>query len=792
MRFEYLAILIFYTCTSLGASISTIPSRQALVRLKSESYVERFKKKLPAGFEVIRVYKNSILLRSDHSLSKKDLTFLQSNPMVSHAEIDSPASYKGSATSSETSTSCTADLTANDPIRDIRKVANSLPVTKCGVFDLCPMNGQSLNWAQQSVNGDLMLDELKKFPKLGSVKIGVIDTGFDSSALKLIDASHFKIEHAKGDTTDLRKDAAGHGTAVMGLISGKDGVGLSPESIISFYKVGGEETTFDNLKLFLEKACDDGNEIINFSWGVLADETGHFRWETQDPAFVKSFTDRGCLIVAGAGNDGYKQHYDTDNPDDAFLRVESNYGSGNLADYSTVGEISAPGFRDRSIQPDGHSTFFDEQKDSAQCGVSNIVTVAGTSFATPIVTAIGSQVIKILKSESTYESLSKPDRISLINRILLASRNGSREIDGLRAVKIAKAWTEKPSVGVPTTDELSKMLSMLLDPACKIKVVSSCVDAPCDHKKECLFSERRRASLCDNLSPKELGDLAFAAQQEGDLELAAKYYNQIASSGNTVDIPSLKSFDWTPISKAPNQDLFVVSDFYQSLVRATGSPIVDAKYEIQKKAAARWLFEPVSAHDLSSSVLYRDQLLDKMSHAGLIDADYLIALSKSEKLDPRAADKLIDLALIGPDYKEMHPLADADKVVSAVVDRDIISKGSTGATVHEVLQYLDKNSSKKIALKILSSSNFTAGQSVHNLDLSYWSPSEKENGIWVMNQIISSNKVSDSIFRDDFIRGIKSMGLNKAEAEPILNSILNSPIASANTKDKASAMLSSL
>jgi minor extracellular serine protease Vpr len=135
------------------------------------------------------------------------------------------------------------------------------------------------------------------------VKIAVIDTGVDFNHPdllgwgpdgKVIGGYNFVQEG------EVPMDHNGHGTQVAGVIAA-DGVvkGMAPKAKILAYKVSedGDAVSSDLIIKAIEKAIDDGADIINISLGVNKTNA------EIDEAVTKAL-DKEIFVVTAAGNDG--------------------------------------------------------------------------------------------------------------------------------------------------------------------------------------------------------------------------------------------------------------------------------------------------------------------------------------------------------------------------------------------------------------------------------------------------------------------------------------------------------
>jgi len=135
------------------------------------------------------------------------------------------------------------------------------------------------------------------------IKIAVIDTGVDFNHPdlfgwgpdgKVIGGYNFIHEG------EPPLDTNGHGTQVAGVIAA-DGqiVGIAPKAKILAYKVSedGEGVSSELIIRAIEKAIDDGADIINISLGVN-------KTNTKIDRAVNLALEKGIFVVTAAGNDG--------------------------------------------------------------------------------------------------------------------------------------------------------------------------------------------------------------------------------------------------------------------------------------------------------------------------------------------------------------------------------------------------------------------------------------------------------------------------------------------------------
>ena len=135
------------------------------------------------------------------------------------------------------------------------------------------------------------------------IKVAVIDTGVDFNHPdlfgwgpdgKVIGGYNFIRED------ELPLDTNGHGTQVAGIIAA-DGqaIGVAPKAKILAYKVSedGEGVSSELIIRAIEKAIEDGADIINISLGVN-------KTNAKIDRAVSIALEKGIFVVTAAGNDG--------------------------------------------------------------------------------------------------------------------------------------------------------------------------------------------------------------------------------------------------------------------------------------------------------------------------------------------------------------------------------------------------------------------------------------------------------------------------------------------------------
>lgn len=510
----------------------------------------------PKGFSVSSAYGPLLLLESVVPVTESQLKELRRYPGVAAASRD-VVILRPKERSHDQGTS-----TASEGRPQAKE--------ECKLSDRCA-NGQPRFWGQKLMMVDLMHGFMDAWgvPKDVTSKVSVVDSGFDKTQEDRFDSvggvkthrgvlvgeehpykKYSKVSHYKKDEEiigDPEVDPNGHGTMVSSTIAGKDGLGVGKSVDLSVYRVtkGGNtgSTSGAWLEMSLLRACDenrdpDGLSVINVSWGGRLDESNLDPNEEDEvmQKVIEHVTAKGCLVVKSSGNSNFRAPRNADALDDAYLRVAATDSSLGLASFSTVGEVGAPG---ESIYVNRSSQERGSIRKEKQCGAEkDRQFVNGTSFASPFVAGIASQVIRSLKHGGKFKELAPGERIRLVNRILRASMHVG-VVNGLRAVAIAGIWSKKlekderqSAVEGKPMEGVARLKNLLAEhpvKACE-KEVNLCQKIrECNAKKNCIRSSQVRLALCVPPNQDELEDVAQSAYDLDGFELG-HYYSRMGES----------------------------------------------------------------------------------------------------------------------------------------------------------------------------------------------------------------------------------------------------------------------
>jgi subtilisin family serine protease len=539
--------------------------KRLYIRLKPQTLEARkfLEKILPKDARILDLYKQTAIVEYGSFVDDKDLSKLKSLPEIEKVTLDSvkeiqketkKVTKKVEKKKKEIKPIDCIDCSKVEVItykkiekleEKIKDVVEVIEDKKCDLYSSCSNNSKTKLWAQLAVDGDLMLEELESLGiKKGSVKVAVLDTGFDVEGnSKNLYSPDITVQKGASFIEGEKLDIIGHGTAVAGLISGKDGIGLSPHSQLSAFAIGygpKGSSSHSVTMIALEKACDEGNEIINLSYGSgnSKEDKKYFDASLKsDRLFMDMLAKKGCLVLNSAGNQGTKDKEGLKSSlDEAVTRVESSKPNGKMAESSSSGTIRAPGDGVFTLHSTRSNRLRDDwSKKQYGCKDSDGAFISGTSFASPITAAIAANIVSVLKLNEKYKSLPGPDKIKIINRILKASEVADN-INGFKAVLIAKEWSANNELAPGPTDRPEVFANLLLranKDLCEAPV-SECTNAQkvCVDKLKCINLIRKKIAICENTSNEVFNRLIKLAENEGNLELMLKTVNVVSNTPN--------------------------------------------------------------------------------------------------------------------------------------------------------------------------------------------------------------------------------------------------------------------
>lgn len=239
------------------------------------------------------------------------------------------------------------------------------------------------------------------------VTIAIIDSGIDSTHPDLQGRLVPGINTTGPGTSTYTQDDMGHGTFVAGIAgaNGNNSIGIAGmdwRASLMPIKVIEEDGYGDELDAMegIVWAADNGAKVLNMSFGTYQDPI----IPPGDPwaglpalkAACDYAWDAGCVLVAGAGNDGYDDAIDPHYPS-AYDSVISVGGTNQQdlrcreaydwfsTNYGDTLEVMAPGAFMVSCIPYGYGTYLFEEEDYYDAG-------AGTSASAPFVSGLASLI----------------------------------------------------------------------------------------------------------------------------------------------------------------------------------------------------------------------------------------------------------------------------------------------------------------------------------------------------------------------------------------------------------------
>lgn len=376
------------------------------------------------------------------------------------------------------------------------------------IYTKCFNNGKTFLWAQLMVESELTQEFFSRLNvQEGLAKAAVLDTGFDTIGTLSKMANRDLISVAKGvvdnsgNSTDVGSeiiDEEGHGTAVSGLIGGGNGLGIAPLSQLRIYRITKAGNTGSASSSVIDhtimKACNDGHNIINLSFGSRDEEENIDGEENQNYIkMAKILAEKGCILVKSAGNSNFRHENNGGSGNSAdddlrdvsivnnYLRVGSVSYLGNLSDFSSTGNLNAPGGKVFTLKSTTAVEEISKKKiesfygydDYNKCILENGqhvdgTFISGTSFSSPIAVAVLANINSVLLSakdsswnevtdKEKFERLTKKEQSALLIRILKASTTFD-VINSYRAVVLAYKWLISSYNIVPSVNELRTLL----------------------------------------------------------------------------------------------------------------------------------------------------------------------------------------------------------------------------------------------------------------------------------------------------------------------------------------------
>ena len=444
--------------------------------------------------------------------------------------------------------------------KDYKDVTNTAVFSRklCQLSAHCEKN-KNPYWAKFQYSADLAEEEIQSLlksysldrPSLYFSNTAVLDSGFDGRSqinnLNIVP----RLYKGHEDAGNEKIDPVGHGTAVAGMIAGT-GVGFTKYVNLNVYRItrkhGGGSVSSKNLSNSIKKACDT-SEIVNVSWGSSADEMG-----MKNPKEEKWFdyaAKKGCLIVKSSGNGGIKRYNSYNLPIDApIILVSSTNSLGIESSFSSQGHIYGPG--ENVFTLNSHQSKVDQWRFENYCKVEGAIMapISGTSFSSPAVAAVFSQVLTVLKIRNLVPK-NPLEKITLLKKIILASGKWSQQTgeslptaNAFLAVLIAKNLDiDEVDLSIDELIEVGKRESSNIclggDTLCS-EIIT------CSKKKECLKVNRKKMYLCENQRKDITIDLISSFGQMKEAEMLSYMGSRLNSNDfDSTTINEILNKSWT-------------------------------------------------------------------------------------------------------------------------------------------------------------------------------------------------------------------------------------------------------
>lgn len=391
--------------------------------------------------------------------------------------------------------------------------ADSFPKS-CFIKSECTnKQGISNDWAFKMVNADLAVSRVLKFvdPK-ETLKVAIIDSGYQyRKDVEVIGADKFSI--------DLVTDDIGHGTGVTEAFI--DTISQARKHIkLSVYKVGEDGSTkmgFSGITIreTLLKACNDGNRILNLSVdGAYADT-------------VEELLEKGCFVVQAGGNSGEARGASLNPRHPIYVGAVTHLGL--APDFSAYTKISAPGVQIALPLPH-QSVIAQKLADKNLACNEQEYFISGTSFATPIVSAIVAMEFLTVQSSKIFKSLNNKEKRVLLESILIASSQPRIDLayatpvtNALKAVEMAKQWSSGMLGRLPTIEHLQNGFNKEKETYCKYgpRVSATQNLNSCEIYSREIDVLRSHIALCEQTTADTNKTLFSKLAESGQYELAS-------------------------------------------------------------------------------------------------------------------------------------------------------------------------------------------------------------------------------------------------------------------------------
>jgi subtilisin family serine protease len=457
------------------------------------------------------------------------------------------------------------------------KITDSIKqINDCLPRNECNENLKSMNWGQRAMGLDLATKWLASNGiNAKTQKVAVIDTGADvNTLLKLNPNSSVKAESILEDSP-AGDDKVFHGTGVSGLILGNTHTqDLMPTTLTS-YKVSdtGERISMAAIRSAIEKACDDGNQIVNVSIGSLDESLLPVLGSSLtkgDEIFKKKLEEKGCLIVQAGGNDKSIDFQGIPlSKENSIIKIQAvSPVTGNRTNFSATSPFSAPG--EDIFMP--LSTQIPDLDPTPICSnAPGFVFENGTSFSTPLATKTLVMIRAVLSHSETFRSLPPSKQKELLASVLRESSSATGMISSIRAVKLAESVRKlltnnsADSAVQSARRQLEQSECRSSKTPCEATKIANCAQA-----NSCLNQLREHILTCPESSSARDSYVSIVLKQGSLSDLAV-----VGGAGHSTNI-NQKIIERIRQTNTPQQFETVISEAQSSYSSSAPSEVIDA------------------------------------------------------------------------------------------------------------------------------------------------------------------------------------------------------------------------
>jgi hypothetical protein len=463
-------------------------------------------------YRIVSVYDQFLIIHLPNFKSS-DLLRIKKLPGVISAQRTFRTRYQSTETKQ-------CDCQASTPELQLPFIHDEL---ECIAMSNCSKGAKNRLWAQKFLGTDLAQAYLRSKNIVRSTQIGIVDSGFDLSAIDQIEVPEKFIVLPALPNAKLESDPIGHGSRVASMIKGKNGLGGSVDSPVSVYSLA-KGHAIDNAEVGIGilRSCESGNNIINVSIGI---DFGPIKTTLSD-LLPKELNDRlkqkGCILVHSSGN--ASASFDLNSGSEFEFEIGSLDSDENISSFTSPSQFNAPGENVIGMLSAAEKGI---DKNSL-CGpdrTSKQSFSSGTSFAAPLLTATMAMIRDVLLRSDVFRNMSHSHQATHLRKILKASEVGKTP-NAYMAVQIAETWTQQPHDTIELATERLKSSS---SKNCGPEFRPACGGVSCVEQDKCDFHARSYAYLCGSVDQTAIPSLIQQLQKRGDLENASYWLRRFAN-----------------------------------------------------------------------------------------------------------------------------------------------------------------------------------------------------------------------------------------------------------------------